>query len=299
MHMAAKQTQDTTHTSGDMPRAVASSDGPAVEEAIRLLRKGGRADQERAVSMLEEAGPPGIERLLVEVKTEAEKRRERRKPWRVARTSLLALLVYIAIIVLLQLTPFRQFPGVTALSNAFVMMIVGSLALSQFQVNAGKALAHLDDVRAVGPLAEMLEGSDRKTRRLVVDALTRLLPRVQPDQADLLDETHRARIARTLERSSEPNFAEAAIRALDTVGDYSCADIIRRIAAWEAVSSKYVGVRAAALDALPRFERRAEQARLASTLLRPADAPEGDHLLRPASGPDATPEERLLRPADV
>jgi hypothetical protein len=296
--METRQVDDTQDGSAVASATALPPTAEAIEAAISLLRKGSRAAQERAVAMLEDVGPAGIERLLAEVKDEADKRRERRKPWRVVRTSLLALLAYVAIIVCLQLTPLRHWPGAGGLSNAFAIAIVSSLALSRFQINAGKALAHLGDVRAVGQLSELLEGSDRKTRRLVVDALTRLLPRLQPEQKDLLDEQHRARLGRAIARSGEPAFAEAAIRALDTIGDHSCASIVKRIASGDARSSKHVGARAAALDALPRFERRAERARLASTLLRPADAPTDDALLRPASGPDTTPEETLLRPAD-
>lgn len=270
-----------------------------IEVAIALLRKGRRSDLQRAAALLEQTGPRGIERLLDEVKAEADKRRERRRPRWVIKYGLIALAGYIALIALVHLALGEKAKyTMGGITNAFIIPIVSALALSQFQLNAGRALSHLGDPRAVGQLAELLDGSDRKTRRLVVDALTRLMPKLEPERRDLLDERHRRHIARAMVRKDQPDFTRAAIEALDRIGDAECVESVRLIATGQAAVSNDEAVRAVAEAALPGFERRAQAARLAATLLRPAEAPGEEMLLRPAHGPDETPEAMLVRPAE-
>ncbi len=89
---------------------------------------------------------------------------------------------------------------------------------------AVNALASTDDLRAVGPLAEALTlgGSSYS---LAVSALTRLLPRLQPSDGELLNETQRACLHRALKQSSSrrffwhynPPFAHVLRRALTTL----------------------------------------------------------------------------------
>lgn len=93
---------------------------------------------------------------------------------------------------------------------------------------AVSALARTDDLRAVGPLAEVLMRGE-PSYSLAVSALTRLLPRMQPSDAELLNETQRACLRRALKQSASrlcfwrynPHFAGVLRRALTTLGALS------------------------------------------------------------------------------
>src|SRR5207244_4376068 len=69
-------------------------------------------------------------------------------------------------------------------------------AASRAQVEAAQILASLDDVRAIGPLAEALEFVDlwqlSGTDWIAAEALCRLLPQVKSEDAALLNERQRA-----------------------------------------------------------------------------------------------------------
>ncbi len=85
-------------------------------------------------------------------------------------------------------------------------------------------LANTDDLRAVGALTEALALGE-PSYSLVVSVLTRLLPRLQPSDAEMLTDAQRARLQRTLRQSADrlvfwrynPHFAAVLRRALTTL----------------------------------------------------------------------------------
>ena len=270
----------------------------SIEEAITILRRAKRGELPHAVEMLEHAGTPGIERLLKEVAEEAAKRRPHQTRRWAFWAFAIAIAGFVALQGLLTLLPWDVGPLSTFIMNFAVVSIVAAMAASQFQVGAAEALAHLNDIRAVGPLAEVLGTVTGKRKKLVLGALERMLPRLELEQAALLDEHQRIRLARAMARADSPGFTIAAIGELDRIGDTTCADTVRRIACGQTPISHHETVRLAAADAMPRFERRAAAARQRATLVRPAEAPGTEALLRPYEGAGEMQTGLLVRPAD-
>jgi hypothetical protein len=285
------------------PTSAATPEGPVqrlaqTEEAIALIRRNKPGDLKRAVEILEQAGPEGIGRLLKEVSAEAEKRRPRQTWNWAARAFAIVLVGYVGLLALLQFLPVQVSGGAAAgVMNVMFVVVLGSMAASQFQVGTAEALAHLYDPRAVGPLAEVLDSVAGRRRRLVLAALERLLPKLTSADGHLLDDHQRLRIARAIAKRDSPSFSLAGLAALDRIGDHTCTVAVRNIALGRTAISRDETVRLAAVDAMPRFERRAAAARHLARLVRPADAPNSDMLLRPAPQA-AEPEVGLLvRPA--
>jgi len=169
------------------------------------------------------------------------------------------------------------------------------------EMQAAAVVAGFEDLRAVGPLAGELGHMDYDTTPLVVKALTRLLPRLRPPDADLLDADQRACLYRALESAADSTsdaydveFAVAILGAIGQVGDRRALRLVRRLASEEETTRNEARICAAAQACLPLLEARVHQ-----TLLRPADVSAfavPETLLRPAKNTADTPPERLLRP---
>jgi len=185
-----------------------------------------------------------------------------------------------------------------------LLLVLGSLGIKYTDANKSRPLRtrlvnwvmHLDNLRAIGPLAEALTYPNGNLHGLVCPILTRLLPRLTAADSGLLNAFQRAALYKELAADSvvtNMDLAIAIIHALEHIADEKAVTAVERIA----VNLRlYPRLRQTAIDCLPAIRRRAELARAASTLLRPAEAPADDRLLRPASGPGNTDEALLLRP---
>lgn len=174
-----------------------------------------------------------------------------------------------------------------------------------FRRQWGKSIADLtniDDVRAIGVLAEALEIPDMAIRLQVQAALMRLFPRLRPEDASLLNTLQRRRLYRLLtlkQTLAMPDFLIALLDALEKVGD---ADALAAVQALEndtdtTVSSRRV--QAAAKKCLPILRARVLEKETGSTLLRASSMEEApaSSLLRPARGGHTDTPEQLLRAA--
>lgn len=173
------------------------------------------------------------------------------------------------------------------------------------QTTTAFALAQMDDIRAVGPLAEALEFRDTsflgflEPRRHAVGALTRLLPALREEHADLLNATQRTCLARVL-ADGPTELAIHVLNAFQHVGTGQELPAVRRCAdrrPWSATDRR---VPAAARECLPILEERAREEKNSQTLLRPsleAATAAPDVLLRAASGAAVCEPEQLLRAA--
>ena len=94
---------------------------------------------------------------------------------------------------------------------------------------AVKQIAVLDDIRAVGPLADALELDAKSIRTVARKALTRLLPRLQASDAHLLNADQRASLHRAL-KSKDEEFVIAALKAYEQVGDEKALPYVERLA---------------------------------------------------------------------
>ena len=186
-----------------------------------------------------------------------------------------------------------------------LLLVLGSFNIKRYtDANKSRPLRtrlvnwvmHLDDLRAIGPLAEALTYPNGHLHGLVCPILTRLLPRLTAVDSGLLSTLQRSALYRELAADNvvtNMDLAIAIIHALEHIADEKAVTAVERIA----VNLRlYPRLRQTAIDCLPAIRRRAELARAASTLLRPAEAPADDRLLRPASGPGNTDEALLLRP---
>lgn len=167
-----------------------------------------------------------------------------------------------------------------------VPTLLGLFATAAPMQNAlAKALKEWGGVEAVGPLAQALriEGIDRK---IVTDALARILPQMQASDAHLLDSVQRAALRWALKLYPYPfrGFLIELLGALQRIGDVEAIPTAERMAQRVGGPVHDEVLQAAArrcLEGLREAERRTQQA---ASLLRAADGMQ----------PTAT----LLRPAD-
>jgi HEAT repeat protein len=183
--------------------------------------------------------------------------------------------------------------------NNILPTIIVLLTASRLQKRAASELAKHDDIRAVGPLVEALEFRSRQVGPEAERALIRLLPRLRATDSGLLNEEQRRILCRALVRRRNPHLAVAILRAFEQVGGEDVLAAVERVANGDGRMAGEQRVREAAQACLPAVRQRAENARAARTLLRPAAAPDNpaDILLRPAQGAGEADPDLLLRPA--
>jgi hypothetical protein len=104
--------------------------------------------------------------------------------------------------------------------------------------------------------------------------------------------------AEALKRMGTMDALPVALAAAETLGRVGDGRDIADVE-WTVAHSRLPGMRAAADRILPILRERAHRAEDAARLLRPADAPGADTLLRPASGPTEADPAVLLRAGDA
>lgn len=177
-------------------------------------------------------------------------------------------------------------------------------------------MSELDDVRLIGPLAQMLQIEDRHVRTRAGVALTQLLPRLHASETHLLDTAQRALLCRVLAYPLNDVFRSelvvlltrqtqqmadlqiAILKAFEQVGDAKALPIVERVAMSKAKTADQQRVHAAAVQCLPYLRARAAQQQAHQSLLRASSAMETnpDILLRPAGATNTPDAQQLLRP---
>jgi hypothetical protein len=165
-----------------------------------------------------------------------------------------------------------------------------------------EALAAADDVRMVGPLIDRLRTGRRRprTRRIVRQALLRLLPRLRASDAAHLTAEQHSRLSRTLARlgmlGRDTELQLAILGALQQIGGLQALPVVEHLAHKRSRSPKRRRVREAALACLPYLQQRARQEQARDTLLRAAGSEAvGVELLRAAYGAAGSSRDELLR----
>ena len=182
----------------------------------------------------------------------------------------------------------------------FAACVVYPLRSARTRRALAAQLAAYEDVRAVGPLAELLTVSDPQLRKTARVGLIRLLPRLTPQDAHWLQPEQRDVLCQALEDAErQPELAEAIVRAFAQVGDAGVLASMQRVAEMRAPAGRHKLLKATARECLPILRARIQQAGARQSLLRPHQPPLADPavLLRPASPAD-TPARELLRPSD-
>ncbi len=176
------------------------------------------------------------------------------------------------------------------------------LTLTPQQARLASKLANVDDVQAVGPLAEMTAWPDDRIKSMAVAALTRLLPRLKSNDTQLLSTSQRALLYQSLRISNARTHAEylmALLLALEQVGDTAAIPFVRGLANSRPFTLRQRRVVEAAGDCLPFLEGCAQQNRDSQILLRATTSDDAANafLLRPAGTQTASNPDLLVRVA--
>ena len=131
----------------------------------------------------------------------------------------------------------------------------GVAAASRTHKEAVSELTRIEDIRAVGPLAESLAIEDKRVRPLIHAALIRLLPRLQSSDAALLTLEGRACLNDALDEKNEM-LTLAILKAYEQVGDETALPYVEKLAEDAAASQKWRKSGSLRLaDAVPRMPR--------------------------------------------
>jgi hypothetical protein len=191
-------------------------------------------------------------------------------------------------------------PGLLSGGLALATTQAHRLALTSKHREMARLLAGLDDVQAVGRLAEALEWPDPQMRRVAIRALTPLLPRLQASDSARLSPRQRAALYRMLKMSNARAHAEfliALLKALEQIGDGTAVPYVESLAESRPLSARQAAIQEAAQECLPYLKELARQDGYSQTLLRASAAaePAAEGLLRPAYGSPDTEPATLLR----
>jgi hypothetical protein len=269
--------------------------------ALSDLDSRNKKKRERAKVELERLGADSIEEVLTLVRSEAEKRRKRKRNLKVCLTMYLTF-VGVCIVVWLGngvvTGSWSHFPKQLFNSFSSFGALSAMMAATQTQKAGTEWLAQFNDPRAIGPLLDALVLKDTKLQEVARAALKRLLPQANRDHASLLTVEHRG-ILRSQLRSKDREFRLAVLKSLPLLEDLDALPVVESLVHdLEKQGQPDETVLSAARETLSDLKDLQQLARERETLLRPSEAADGSHLLRPVtSKPEAEPE-KLLRAVD-
>lgn len=142
--------------------------------------------------------------------------------------------------------------------------VMSILIVSRIHRARGEAQEDLQlgtlDVRWVGPLIDALSWPNARIRALAARTLTRLLPRLRPEHAGLIDAGQRKRLyAKLHSPSASAAFKYAILKSLDRIGDAQALDHMERVINRTAWLPNQRRLRRLAIDRLPVLESRLGQ----------------------------------------
>lgn len=273
------------------------------DEAL-LKRLGSRNERisRETEQEIRDRGAAGVELLAAFIERDAVRILPRRMLWVLAIPA--GMVVTECLLMSLNVINLGFYAGVFYLSLVSVVFAgLCPIYVTLRRRRAALLLAETDDVRAVGPLLEVLTYPDRSLRKAAVQALTRLLPRLQVRDVPLLNPTNWRQMNDILAWPSsaqrntgiDADFLVALIKAVATIGNAGYLPNVKDLAAGTRVAIVEPAVRAAAQECVPILVERSEWSS-SKTLLRAA-APGSDILLRPAAATQDEQPRTLLRAA--
>jgi hypothetical protein len=290
------------------PKAATTLTAPAaspridVAAVVKDLASSRAKTRKAAEATVKEFGPDEFEELLQLAREQSTTHWKNKSLARrvVAAGGILAVLVIVMLLVNGIL--FGKWGDLSGLGGAFgpmvSMLVVGAAALSGAHRGLAHAMEHFDDVRAVGPLVDVLASSEKPLVEAATQALKRLLPRVTEADSELLTGPQQKALAVKLLTSGDREFIEAALIALGHVGGEQTLPALQELALGGTQIRHPKEVRAASRETLARIQARLIREKEVTTLLRPsAHAPSAEALLRPAGSTAAEDPDRLLRAA--
>lgn len=245
---------------------------------------------------LREMGPQGAELLLEFLKDEAVLSKRKRRAFVGALSVSAVSVACIAVVILLTRQPLALV-GLSGFSG--LAGFAALLAPSQRYHQIINALSQMDDVRAVGPLAEALSLQDINSRVAVARALERLLPRLEIENADLLDSPQRAALHKLLNTGApekESRLMLTIVNSLSRIQDTSALATMEILANRTPQTANERLVVEAAAESVVVLREAKHRLETPQTLLRASaqDTP-AVQLLRAAHQTSDTPVEQLLR----
>ena len=182
----------------------------------------------------------------------------RSKRWLAAIPMLVAVQLWIVVVY-----PHSSIATLSYVVCATILLIV----LAQFGYRwrrTAEALAVADDLRMVGPLVDRLGAGlkRRRTRRVIRQALIRVLPRLRPEDAVLLSAEQRTHLAAALKqlavRGRDVELQLAILAAFHQIGPDQALPIVEGLAHDRGRSTNRRRVREAAEACLARLAPEAE-----------------------------------------
>lgn len=198
--------------------------------------------------------------------------------------------------------------GVPAILLALFLKSQSSLpsepTLPEGGVMESRPILDTDGVSEIGPILDAL-AANSPNRYALTQRLLELLPRLQPEDAALLESRHYGMLNAYLHKlaystntvhKKEKTFLMAVLDAYANIGDERALPDVQRLAQGKGDAE----IRAAAQRCLPHLEQAAEALRQQETLLRGSEAPLAQEaLLRPAAFAADSACDQLLRPTDT
>ena len=269
-------------------------DPAVVNDLMRqLARKEGSASDPRWML------PDEQEALLEQLTCQARTQKRWRRNSRLVYGSGVALFIAFSIAFLAD--PVK-YSGTVPLGLVFCYMITFFI-MKTAELRWGQAatgMTFFDDLRAVGPLIEVLPLDNQIVVADAEKALTRLLPCLQASDADLLTAAQRDCLYRRLkiqyvEQSAE--FMIAALKALEQIGDAKALPSVEALAEHSSNTVREIRVGEAAQHCLGFLKAQAEQKQSRDSLLRASSGfdTSAESLLRPTTESLPTDPRYLLR----
>lgn len=272
-----------------------------VEEIVRDLASRDKAVRTAAESELGSLGPTATEPLLHALEEEGLKyRKQRRARKRFTAVALTFVGLYLVIGISAGIST-GQWDMLSQLgSMAGLFGGIGAVAaMSPQHKSIVSLMANLDDARSIGWLADSLNSDDVTVRSSASKALIRLLPRLTPANASLLDDESRRSLDRTVVKSDDSGLVLAILNAFEVVGDGRSLEAVAAVEQERAVT-KQPAIVEAAMRAGDAIRARIEKEHQAHVLLRAIDAgDQADTLLRPAEDAGSNDPTNLLRASDA
>jgi hypothetical protein len=186
--------------------------------------------------------------------------------------------------------------------GVFPASFAGIHLMSASQKKAAAALASQDDLRAIGPMCEMLSlGSDTGESWTIQKYLIRNLPRLRATDRRLINAAQLTSLHKHLAGANafSSDLVLAILKALPYIGDARSEQVVRRLLDGRLRPGLQSAVRHAAHECLQSMADQQMRNEQALTLLRGSERESvGDaNLLRPLAGQMVTePPDQLVRP---
>ncbi len=160
-------------------------------------------------------------------------------------------------------------------------------------------LSKRDDVRVIGPLIDLFDSADTRTRQAVQNSLIRLLPQLDAVSAQELSKSQKEQLYSLLQVGGNERIELqlAVLKAIRYIGDRDALHAVTWLAESAPEEGRWGRLRLAAKETLPYLKQRVAQEPNRQSLLRPAKSvlsQTGAELLHPISSSKSHTPEMLL-----